>query len=114
MFMKFIPLPETEMLKVCLKKIVKLFQHMEKPFACHLCNFRVNKVQSLQTHMRIHTGEKPFACHLCTYRSNQAGNLKGHLRRIHTGEKPFACHLCTYCSNQSGNLKDHLRRIHKI
>ena len=75
---------------ISLLSIPILFQYQKvssisnlKPHACHFCDFRFSKIQSLQTHMRIHTGEKPFACHLCQYRSNQLGNLKGHLRRIH-------------------------------
>ena len=83
------PLPEMEMLKLSLKKFVKLFQHMEKPFACNMCNFRAARLGNLTVHMRTHTGEKPFPCHLCGYSANHSSNLKSHIRNIHDKTIPY-------------------------
>merc|ERR1712223_1257506 len=68
-------------------------EHMEKPFACNMCNFRAARLGNLTVHMRTHTGEKPFACHLCNYSASHSSNLKSHVRNIHhrqfkEGNKP--------------------------
>ena len=39
--------------------------------------------QRVYIHMRIDYDEKPFACHLCDYRSNQSSNLNSHIQRRH-------------------------------
>ena len=60
-----------------------LFQQLEKPYACNLCNFRSARLGNLTVHMRTHTGEKPYVCQLCPYRSNHLSNLKQHHRHKH-------------------------------
>ena len=47
---------------------------------CPIC---LKMVSVLDRHIRIHSGEKPFACHLCDYRSNQSSNLNSHIRKKH-------------------------------
>ena len=71
------------------KKNVKLFQHMEKPFACNMCNFRAARLGNLTVHLRTHAGEKPFPCHLCGYSANHSSNLKSHIRNIHDKTIPY-------------------------
>lgn len=41
------------------------------------------KRHDLIKHRYIHTGEKPYACHLCDYRSTQSSNLNSHIRKSH-------------------------------
>ncbi|KAB7495824.1 Wilms tumor-like protein [Armadillidium nasatum] len=38
---------------------------------------------NLYAHVRTHTGEKPYQCHLCDYRANQSSNLYQHVKRKH-------------------------------
>jgi len=52
-----------------------------KQSRCPLC---LKMVSVLDRHIRIHSGEKPFACHLCDYRSNQSSNLNSHIRKKHS------------------------------
>jgi len=52
-------------------------------FHCDLCPQAFSARAHLATHRLIHTGEKPFVCHLCEYRSNQNCNLKRHLKKMH-------------------------------
>jgi len=81
----------------------------DKPFACHLCDYKATRKGHLTVHIRRHTGDKPFACHLCDYKATRKGHLTVHIRR-HTGDKPFACHLCDYKATRKGHLTVHIRR----
>ena len=47
---------------------------------CPICFKMVSK---LDRHLRIHYDEKPYACHMCDYRSNQSSNLNTHIRKKH-------------------------------
>jgi uncharacterized Zn-finger protein len=33
-----------------------------------ICGMKFKDKDALRTHIRVHTKEKPFACHLCNYR----------------------------------------------
>ena len=50
---------------------------------CEVCARVFKKRHDLIKHRYIHTGEKPFACHLCDYRSTQSSNLNSHIRKSH-------------------------------
>jgi len=53
---------------------------------CSVCQKVVSSI-NMTRHLRLHTGEKPFACHLCEYRSNQSNNLNTHIRKKHGTNK---------------------------
>ncbi|KAI1696121.1 c2H2-type zinc-finger domain-containing protein [Ditylenchus destructor] len=80
----------------------------EKPFKCDHCSYSCAYKSSLNNHVRTHTGEKPYKCDVCPYASAQSGALREHMRS-HTGEKPFKCNLCSYASAKSSNLNEHMR-----
>lgn len=50
---------------------------------CEVCARVFKKRHDLIKHRYIHTGEKPYACHLCDYRSTQSSNLNSHIRKSH-------------------------------
>ncbi|KAG0444901.1 hypothetical protein HPB47_013250 [Ixodes persulcatus] len=69
-------------------------------YKCPSCDKRLVQRSSLNTHLRIHTGERPFP-----------SSYKKH-RRTHSGEKPYHCAVCRSSFSQSGNLKRHTRALH--
>jgi len=66
---------------------------------------------TLNTHMRLHTGDKKYKCHMCDKAFSQSGNLNKHVR-VYTGDKPYKCSLCDRSFSQSSHLQSHKRHVH--
>lgn len=78
---------------------------------CPYCDRFFRLRQTLQQHIRIHTGEKPFECPQCNRAFAVKDYLTKHLR-IHTGEKPYECYQgCgssfTQQTTRNKHMKDH-------
>lgn len=80
-------------LKVCPRcgKVVMnlqghLLTHSDLKFQCEYCEKKCYRMDALQSHMRVHTGERPFSCYLCGQAFKQHGDMNKHILNVHKEE----------------------------
>ncbi|KAM4556425.1 uncharacterized protein V3H82_016368 [Fundulus diaphanus] len=83
----------------------------DQRFACNYCGKCFTSSRSLETHVRVHTGERPYSCAQCGKRFTQSGHLKTH-QSVHTGERPFPCEHCGKRFAAKQNLRIHQQKHH--
>ncbi|XP_029971909.1 uncharacterized protein LOC115406145 [Salarias fasciatus] len=83
----------------------------DRRFSCNYCGKCFTSSRSLETHVRVHTGERPYSCAQCGKRFTQSGHLKTH-QSVHTGERPFACQHCGKRFAGKQNLRIHQQKHH--
>ncbi|XP_028328194.1 zinc finger protein 35-like [Gouania willdenowi] len=85
----------------------------DRRFTCSYCGKCCTSAASLETHIRIHTGERPYSCAQCGKRFTQSGHLKTH-QNVHTGGRPFACEFCGKRFTGKQNLRIHQHKHHHL
>ncbi|XP_068605097.1 B-cell CLL/lymphoma 6 member B protein-like [Brachionichthys hirsutus] len=84
----------------------------DRRFVCSYCGKCFTSCRSLETHVRVHTGERPYSCAQCGKRFTQSGHLKTH-QSVHTGERPFGCGRCGKRFAGKQNLRIHQQKHHE-
>ncbi|KAK1895332.1 Zinc finger protein 436 [Dissostichus eleginoides] len=74
---------------------------------CPECGKMIGTPQSLEDHMRTHTGDRPYVCKDCGRRFVERSGWRQHMK-IHLGEKPYKCQVCGKAFLRSHHLKCHL------
>ncbi|XP_046339745.2 uncharacterized protein LOC124120886 isoform X2 [Haliotis rufescens] len=80
---------------------------------CNYCAKTFQRLDNLQRHERIHTGEHPFKCKICGKGFVQKSGLQAHMCK-HTGAKPVKCKLCPMTFAVDDHRRKHAEKVHNV
>ncbi|XP_067669545.1 uncharacterized protein [Haliotis asinina] len=80
---------------------------------CNYCTKTFQRLDNLQRHERIHTGEHPFKCKICGKGFVQKSGLQAHMCK-HTGAKPVKCQLCPMTFAVDDHRRKHAEKVHNV
>ncbi|XP_034126306.1 zinc finger protein 525-like isoform X2 [Drosophila guanche] len=83
----------------------------DRPYKCSFCLKSFPQKFRLDSHTRTHTGDRPYHCSECPKSFILKAELKVHIYS-HTGGQPYKCSYCSKCFSQAGTLAVHTYRTH--
>ncbi len=92
---------------------MKISHNPEKPFHCHLCDYRAPDKSYLRSHMVGHEDVKFFFCDECDYSTNRANSLRVHVQSRHIGIHPWKCPYCIYAAHSKVKVRAHIKNRHE-
>ncbi|XP_034104794.1 zinc finger protein 771-like [Drosophila albomicans] len=78
-----------------------------RPHECPECPKAFNRLDTLKSHMRTHTGERPYSCPHCPRKFAQSHHARDHIN-AHNGQRPHQCPHCPKVFTQKSNLRAHI------
>ena len=82
-----------------------------KDYTCNICGKSYFRKQSLQRHMRYHSGTRPYKCPHCDYWCQELTNLNRH-KQLHFSQRDYVCELCGAAFHVKRTLETHLLYKH--
>ncbi|XP_018334907.1 zinc finger protein 100-like, partial [Agrilus planipennis] len=76
------------------------------------CGNKFAAKETLNRHVRTHTGHKPHKCQFCGKAFIQAAQLRAHIFH-HTGENAYTCPHCNRAFNRRARLTMHVKFVHE-
>ncbi|KAH8261224.1 hypothetical protein KR044_005635, partial [Drosophila immigrans] len=78
-----------------------------RPHECPECPKAFNRMDTLKSHLRTHTGERPYTCPHCPRVFAQGHHARDHIN-THNGQRPHQCPHCPKLFTQKSNLQAHI------
>lgn len=110
-----IPLPSGVQCAKCFSVKETLNRHMkihtgDRKHACTHCDKTFIQAQQLRAHLFYHTGENGHDCGQCNQRFNKRTRLEAHIKKVHQEGKQLTCDVCQETFRFKGKLTVHLRK----